>query len=56
MGGDAVQKDALQTLGMQGWRRRVENRDKWRQLLREAKPGRSCSAMDEWMVSMIQRM
>jgi hypothetical protein len=32
---DAVQKDALQILGMQGWRRRVENRDKWRQLLKE---------------------
>jgi hypothetical protein len=30
---NAVQKDALQIL----WRRRAENRDEWRQLLREAK-------------------
>jgi hypothetical protein len=34
---DAVQKDALQILGMWAWRRRAENRDEWRQLLREAK-------------------
>jgi hypothetical protein len=34
---DAVQKDALQILGTRGWRRRAENREKWRQLLREAK-------------------
>jgi hypothetical protein len=34
---DAVQKDALQILGTRGWRRRAENRDEWRQLLREAK-------------------
>jgi DNA-binding PucR family transcriptional regulator len=34
---DAVQKDALQILGTRGWRRRAENREEWRQLLREAK-------------------
>ena len=34
---DAVQKDALQRLGTRGWRRRAENRDERRQLLREAK-------------------
>jgi hypothetical protein len=34
---DAVQKDALQISGTRGWGRRVENREEWRQLLREAK-------------------
>jgi hypothetical protein len=34
---DAVQKDALQILGTRGWRRRAENREEWRQLLREVK-------------------
>jgi hypothetical protein len=34
---DAVQKDALQLLGVRGWRRRAENRDEWRHVLREAK-------------------
>jgi hypothetical protein len=34
---DAVRKDALQILGTRGWRRRAENREEWRQLLREAK-------------------
>jgi hypothetical protein len=34
---DGVQKDALQILGTRGWRRRAENREEWRQLLREAK-------------------
>jgi hypothetical protein len=34
---DVVQRDALQVLGIRGWRRRVENRDKWRCLMREAK-------------------
>jgi hypothetical protein len=34
---DVVQRDALQLLGVRGWRRRGENRDKWRHALREAK-------------------
>jgi hypothetical protein len=34
---DVVQRDALQLLGVRGWRRRVENRDEWRRALREAK-------------------
>jgi hypothetical protein len=34
---DVVQRDALQLLGIRGWRRRVANRDEWRRLVREAK-------------------
>ena len=34
---DVVQSDALQLLGIRGWRRRAENRDEWRRLVREAK-------------------
>jgi len=34
---DVVQRDALQLLGIRGWRRRAENRDEWRHLMREAK-------------------
>jgi len=34
---DVVQRDALQLLGIGGWRRRGENRDEWRRLMREAK-------------------
>jgi hypothetical protein len=32
-----VQRAALQLLGVRRWRRRAENRDEWRHLLREAK-------------------
>jgi hypothetical protein len=32
-----VQRDALQLLGIRGWRRRAANRDEWRRLMREAK-------------------
>jgi hypothetical protein len=32
-----VQRDALQLLGIRGWRRRVANRDGWRRLVREDK-------------------
>jgi hypothetical protein len=34
---DVVQRDALQLLGVTGWRRRAENRDEWKHALREAK-------------------
>ena len=34
---DVVQRDALQLLGIRGWRKRAANRDEWRCLMREAK-------------------
>jgi hypothetical protein len=34
---DVVQRDALQLLGVRGWRRRAEDRDEWRHAMREAK-------------------
>jgi hypothetical protein len=34
---DVVQRDALQLLGIRGWRKRAANRDKWRHLIRESK-------------------
>jgi hypothetical protein len=34
---DVVQSDALQLLGIRGWRKRAANRDEWRRLMREAK-------------------
>jgi len=34
---DVVQRDALQLLGIRGWKRRAENRDEWRRLMREVK-------------------
>jgi hypothetical protein len=34
---DVVQRNALQLLGIRGWRKRAENRDEWRRLMREAK-------------------
>jgi len=34
---DVVQRDALQLLGIRGWRRRAEIRDDWRRLMREVK-------------------
>jgi len=34
---DVVQRDALQLLGIRGWRRGAANRDEWRRLMREAK-------------------
>ena len=34
---DVVQRDVLQLLGIRGWRRRAENKDEWRRLLRETK-------------------
>jgi hypothetical protein len=38
---DVVQRDALQLLGIRGWRRRPANRDEWR-----PRPGMGCSAID----------
>jgi hypothetical protein len=35
---DVAQRDALQLLGLRGWRRRAANRDEWGRLMREAKP------------------
>jgi len=32
-----VQRDALQLLEIRRWKRRAENRDEWRRLMREAK-------------------
>jgi len=49
---DVVQRDALQLLGIRGWRRRAENRDKWRRLMREAKARKGLQLhirMDGWM-------
>jgi hypothetical protein len=34
---DVVQRDALQLLGITGWRRTAENRDECRRLMREGK-------------------
>jgi hypothetical protein len=34
---DVVQREALQLLGIRGWRRRAATRDEWRRLMREAK-------------------
>jgi hypothetical protein len=34
---DVVQGDALQLLGIRGWRRKVVNRVEWKRLMREAK-------------------
>jgi hypothetical protein len=34
---DVVQRDALQLLGIRGWRRRAANGDRWRHLMRKAK-------------------
>ena len=34
---DVVQRDALHLLEIRGWRRRAENRNEWRRLMREAK-------------------
>jgi hypothetical protein len=33
---DVVQRDALQLLGIRGWRSKAANRDEWRHLMREA--------------------
>jgi hypothetical protein len=46
---DVVQRDALKLLGIRGWRRRTENRDEWRRLMRGPRPGRGCSAIYGWI-------
>ena len=50
---DVVQRDALQLLGIRGCRRRAENRDVCRRLMREAKARKGAVApyIDGWMVS-----
>ena len=46
---DVVQRDALQLLGIRGWRRSAENRDEWRRLMREAKgPEGAVAPYMEW--------
>jgi len=46
---DVVQMDALQLLGVRGWRRRAEKRDEWGHALRRPRPGRGCSTIHGWM-------
>ena len=43
---DVIQKDALQLLGVRGWKRRAENKDEWMRLMREAKARKG---LDGWM-------
>jgi hypothetical protein len=45
---DMVQRDALQLLGVRGWRRRASNRGEWRHALGKPRPGRGCSAIHGW--------
>jgi hypothetical protein len=46
---DVLQRDAQQLLGIRGWRSKTANRDEWSILSGRPRPGRGCSAMDEWM-------
>jgi len=48
-----VQRDALQLLGIRGWRRRAENRDEWRRLMREAKARRGGIDTYGWKCTLI---
>jgi hypothetical protein len=36
-GRNVIQRDALQLLGIRGWRSKAANRDEWRRLMREVK-------------------
>jgi hypothetical protein len=46
---DVIQRDALQLLGIRGWRRRSETRDEWGCLMGEAEVWKWPSAIDGWM-------
>jgi hypothetical protein len=45
---DVVQRDALQLLGIRGWRRRAANRE-GDIFCGRPRPGRGCSTIDGWM-------
>jgi len=50
---DVVQREALQLLGIRGWRRRAENRDEWRCLMGETKARKGLYRhiwMDGWFL------
>jgi hypothetical protein len=46
---DVVEMDALQLLGIRGWRSKAANRDEWSRLMREAK-ARKVLQRHIWMV------
>jgi hypothetical protein len=48
---DVVQRDALQLLGIRGWRSKAANRDEWRHLEGGQSPeGAVVPYMDGWIV------
>ena len=47
---DVFHRDALQLVGIRGWRRTAEIMVEWRQLKRETKPERSCRAIYGWNI------
>jgi hypothetical protein len=50
---DVVQRDALQLLGIRGWRRKTANRDEWRHLMRETIARKGCRVMDGWILNTV---